>query len=140
MSSLVSTERQVRNKILVVDDDPTTLRALRGILESRFEGLVVCTVSSAKDALDLVTHDDISVVLSDIRMPGTDGFDLLNHLHAVRPTLPVLLMSGHALDPVTQHALIEGVSGHAFGFLPKPIDRHQLAVWVRLALETATTR
>ena len=104
--------------ILVADDSEDILFVVRHVLEGAGYGVVGAgTVREAHDVLD----DDpaISLVISDIRMPGEDGFDLLRVLRHRFPALPVILMTGLPItddDVVPPGALV----------LQKPIDLDEL--------------
>src|SRR5690349_5230736 len=80
---------------LVVDDEPMVRHLVRRILEPE-----ICRVMDVEDgetALRLIQHraDSIDVVLTDLSMPGIDGFDVVEVLALHHPTLPVLCMSGY---------------------------------------------
>jgi CheY-like chemotaxis protein len=83
-------------KILVADDSPdVTFVVSTALSDAGFE--VVCASSSA-EALELLDEvNDIDLVLSDVRMPGVDGFDLLRVLKHRYPSMPVILMTGAAI-------------------------------------------
>ena len=80
-------------KILVADDNRDMVQSLSQVLE--LMGHSTVPAYSAREAVDLLDEvPDIGMVLSDIRMPGVDGFDLLRVLRHRFPSLPIILMSG----------------------------------------------
>src|ERR1700689_5095796 len=83
-----------RAKVLVVDDEPSVLKVVAAALESR--GLEVIAVDDAKQALNIVEKQggEISVVLSDVRMPGMSGPQLIRKVAERSPVIAVALMSG----------------------------------------------
>jgi FixJ family two-component response regulator len=79
--------------VAVVDDDPGILRSLASLLESA--DYRVRLFASGAALLDSSCLAEIDVLVSDIDMPGVDGFELLRQLHAARPDLPVVLITGY---------------------------------------------
>ncbi|WP_447978756.1 response regulator [Candidatus Nitrospira bockiana] len=118
-------------QILVVDDDPVALDAMAETLRSRLPGVEVAQCVSAQRAYEAVAYFNYDLVISDVRMPEMKGTELLNRIKAIRPALPVLLISGHREEappaPLAASAR----------FLSKPVDRHALAQVVREALNQA---
>lgn len=102
--------------VLLVDDDLMVLEALSQTLE--LAGLTVISARSYVEAKDHLTAGFDGVVLSDIRMPGKDGFALLKQAQAVDPELPVILLTGEGDIPTA----VRGMSEGAFDFLEKPCD------------------
>ncbi|MBI4419217.1 MAG: sigma-54-dependent Fis family transcriptional regulator [Gemmatimonadetes bacterium] len=107
-------------RILVVDDDATVRTSLAEAL--RDDGTEVHTAESAEAALGLLERLAPEVVLSDVRMAGLDGIELLRLLHQRLPATDVILMTAYDDMPTVVAAMREG----AFDFLPKPIDLHDL--------------
>ena len=112
--------------MLVVDDEPAILRALERSLGAAFD-VVTCT--AGKDAMAHVERGDVSVVLSDLRMPGMSGLELLAATHALDPDLPFVLITGMPSLASATKAIERGV----FRYLPKPLDDHELAAVVAQA-------
>ncbi len=106
--------------VVVVDDEPAMLRALERSLRGVFE---VAAFGAAEQAIERVRRGGVSVVLSDIGMPGMSGIDLLGAVHEHDPDLPVVLITGSpSLESATK-AIEHGV----FRYLPKPFDTDGLA-------------
>jgi EAL domain-containing protein (putative c-di-GMP-specific phosphodiesterase class I) len=106
--------------VALVDDEAMLLSSLRRSLASSFE---VRTYQAAEDALEGVRDGSVSVVLSDIAMPGMTGLDLLAAVREHDPDLPVLLMTGSPSIESATRAIELGV----YRYLPKPIEAAELA-------------
>ena len=117
-------------KVLVVDDDAAVREALAQTLE--LAELSPVEAGSFVVARDHIAADFPGVVLSDIRMPGRDGFHLLDHAAGVDPELPVILLTGEGDIPMAVSAMSKG----AFGFLEKPCAPATLLAEVERALNT----
>ncbi|NJR80632.1 sigma-54-dependent transcriptional regulator [Sphingomonas corticis] len=117
------------NTVLFVDDDDDLRRATAQSLS--LSGFHVTAVASATAALREVEAGFDGVVVTDIRMPGMDGMDLLARLVAQAPDLPVILVSGHADVRTAVGALRQG----ACDVLEKPFPVEQLIASVERALE-----
>ncbi|UCC81608.1 MAG: sigma-54-dependent Fis family transcriptional regulator [Gemmatimonadota bacterium] len=107
-------------RILVVDDDPTIRSSFTEVLAD--EETEVRTAASAEDALAAVDAQRPDLVLSDVRMPGLDGIELLRLLKERAPRTDVIIMTAYDDMPTAVAAMREG----AFDFLPKPLDLDDL--------------
>jgi len=116
--------------VLLVDDDPAVREALAQTLE--LADLTCIAAGSFVVAADHITPAFDGVVLSDIRMPGRDGFHLLGHVRSVDADLPVILLTGEGDIPMAVKAMGEG----AFEFLEKPCAASDLLAVVERALKT----
>ncbi|BCA31346.1 two-component system response regulator DctD [Metapseudomonas otitidis] len=116
-------------QVLLIDDDPHLRQALSQTLD--LAGLKVASLGDAKGVADTLDPDWPGVVVSDIRMPGIDGLELLRQLHARDPQLPVLLITGHGDVPLAVQAMRAG----AYDFLEKPFASDDLLDSVRRALD-----
>lgn len=115
--------------VLVVDDDAAVGAALAQTLE--LAGLVPHVAGSFVAAKDHITRSFDGVILSDLRMPGRDGFHLLGHTQSVDRDLPVILLTGEGDIPMAVRAMNEG----AFSFLEKPCAPAALLAVIRRALD-----
>jgi len=117
------------NQILVVDDD----RAMREMLASLFKerGMAVVEASSADAALECAAETDFDVVLSDIRMPGRSGTELIGALRRLRPATPVVLMTAFG----TIDSAVEAMRAGAFDYITKPFEPDAVTFAVDRALE-----
>ena len=117
----------MRERILLVEDDLRIRKNLASFL--RIEGYEVNEASNGKEAIEVLQKDEIDLVLSDVVMPGPDGFHLLQHVRSVTPEIPVFLMSGYFINP---HQIVkEG----AAGFITKPFDLTELLFKLTLVLK-----
>ena len=117
-------------RVLLVDDDASVREALGQTLD--LADLTPTLAASFIEAKDHIARDFEGVVLSDIRMPGKDGFALLDHAQKVDPDLPVILLTGEGDIPMA----VRGISSGAFGFLEKPCAPRDLLAIVEKALRT----
>ncbi len=103
-----------RPRIMIVDDD----KSLREFLEIFFaeQGYKVCSASTGKQALEILSNEDVSLVLSDVRMPEMDGVTLLKEVKARSPEIPVILITAFASLETAVDAMKEG----AWDYLAKP--------------------
>jgi two-component system, NtrC family, response regulator HydG len=117
--------------VLIVDDDPDLLEALPEALRLRMEGVTVETASSAAAALDRIANRDYDAIVTDIKMPGMDGLELLAEIRTRRPDTPTLMITGHGETDLVVHAL----RGGACDFIRKPIDREYFVASLRRAIQ-----
>ncbi|SDS75968.1 two-component system, NtrC family, nitrogen regulation response regulator GlnG [Halopseudomonas sabulinigri] len=114
--------------VWIVDDD----RSIRWVLEKALqqEGMEPVSFDSADAALSRLQRQHPDVLISDIRMPGTSGLDLLASIRERHPKLPVIIMTAHSdLD-----SAVASYQGGAFEYLPKPFDVDEAVALVRRAL------
>ncbi len=116
-------------KILVVDDERAIRRSVREILE--FENHQVDEAEDGTGALTLALKNNYDVILSDIKMPGMDGTELLNKIKEAGSESTVIMMSGHG----SIETAVDAVKKGAYDYLAKPIDLNRLLVTIRNAME-----
>jgi two-component system nitrogen regulation response regulator GlnG len=117
------------DKICVIDDDSS----IRWVLEKALgnAGMQVESFNSADHALENINQDEPAVVVTDVRMPGMDGMDLLDRISKHYPDLPVIIMTAHSdLD-----SAVSAYKGGAFEYLPKPFDVDDAVSLVKRALD-----
>ena len=117
-------------RVWLVDDDAS----IRWVLERALKGggMTPRVFESAEPALEALRGDAPDVLLTDIRMPGLSGLDLVRRLHETRPQLPIIVMTAHAdLDNA-----VSAYESGAFEYLPKPFDIDQVVELVRRAAES----
>src|SRR5262245_55134916 len=115
-------------RLLVVDDD----RAMREMLVSLFKerGLLVDDAASADAALAAAADHDFDVVVSDVRMPGLSGVELVGQLRRLRPSTPVVLMTAFgSID-----SAVDAMRSGAFDYLTKPFEPDAVILAVERAL------
>jgi signal transduction histidine kinase len=114
-------------KILCVDDEPRVLELLNDFLtENKF---TVFTSLNGREALDVLKHNFIDIVLSDIRMPEMDGIDLLQKIKEDYPEIEVIILTGHGDMDLAISALRFGASN----FINKPVDARELLQFIKNA-------
>jgi PAS domain S-box-containing protein len=119
-------------RVLIIDDSPDTLEMLHHLLE--LEGARVSDASSGAEALRIAQHKEFDVVLSDISMPGMDGFEFLRQLRAIplHQNVPVMALTGFGRVEDVKRAMAEGFFSH----VTKPLDAdHLLEILRGLARE-----
>jgi len=116
-------------EIWVVDDDP----ALRWVMDKALAeaGHTVRLFASAEEAQQALSAATPAVLVSDVRLPGESGFDLLKVLRKDHPKLPVIVVTAHA----DLESAVSAYQGGAFEYLPKPFDVDELAALVQRALQ-----
>lgn len=117
------------HKILIVDDEPENLRALERVFRGNY---TVLTAESGAQALTLLEQHDVALLISDQRMPGITGIELMQRTVPLRPHMVRILLTGYS-DIST---LIEAINGgHVFKYVSKPWNNEDLAQTVTRALE-----
>jgi putative two-component system response regulator len=119
------------NTVLVVDDDPYVLESISSLLQAF--GFSVVTCENAQKAIQTVNRNGIDVVLTDIKMPGVTGVELLGHIHQLDSQLPVILMTAYAELDVAVDAIKRG----AFDFITKPYNAEYLVHTIEKAVKYA---
>ena len=122
---------QSERAVFVVDDDDAMRDSLDFLLSSA--GCAVRTFESAERLLEALTDSNCGCVVSDVRMPGIDGLELLRRIKAARPSLPVVIITGHGDVPLAVEAMKLG----AADFVEKPFDDERLIGVVQAALAGA---
>ncbi len=122
-----------RGKVYVIDDDDAMRDSLDFLLGSA--DFHVTLFESAHHFLDAVSSIDFGCVVTDVRMPGIDGIELLKRLKADRSALPVVIMTGHGDVPLAVEAMKLG----AADFLEKPFEDDRLIGMIDAALRQAVS-
>lgn len=114
--------------ILLVDDEPSILRALSGLLSD--EGFEVKTASNGYEALKFIDAESPDLVLLDIWMPGIDGIETLKEIKKDNPFIQVVIITGHG----TIETAIKATKLGAFDFIEKPLSIEKVIVAINNAL------
>jgi len=118
-------------RVWLVDDDASIRWVLERALKSG--GMVPRAFESADAVIEALQHEAPDVLLTDIRMPGMSGLDLVQKIRATRPQLPIIVMTAHAdLDNA-----VSAYERGAFEYLPKPFDVDQVVDLLRRAASSA---
>jgi DNA-binding NtrC family response regulator len=116
-------------KILVIDDERAIRSTLKDILS--YENHTVDDAPDGLAGLELIKQNRYDLILSDIKMPGLDGLELLVKLEEIDPMPTVVMISGHG----NIETAVEAIKKGAFDFIPKPLDLNRLLITVRNALD-----
>lgn len=116
--------------LLIIDDEKNIRDGLAANFE--LEDYNVKTASSGEEGIELISKGDIDLVITDLRMPGISGEDVLNHVATVTPGIPVIILTGHGSIDAAVDAMRHG----AYDFLTKPLNLDQLEMIVKRALES----
>src|SRR6056300_1495923 len=116
------------NKIAIIDDEQDMRQSISQWLA--LSGYETETFARAEDALKVLGPNYPGIVVTDIKMPGIDGMQLLRRLKASDSALPVIMITGHGDVPMAVEAMRLG----AFDFLEKPFDPERMSKLVRQAM------
>ena len=119
-----------KTNVLIIDDEEDMRRSISQFM--MLSGFETETFDGATQVLPVINPDFDGVVISDIRMPGMDGMELLRRIHAIDANLPVILITGHGDVQMAVEAMRIG----AYDFIEKPFDPERLADLVRRAGQT----
>jgi two-component system nitrogen regulation response regulator GlnG len=125
---------QKSNKVWIIDDD----RSIRWVLEKALQSahIDVRVFETGDAAIHQLNREIPDAIISDIRMPGTDGLELLGILNIKFPEVPIIIMTAHSdLD-----SAVSAYQGGAFEYLPKPFDVDDAVAVTRRALAHAVER
>lgn len=118
-----------RHKILVVDDEVPNLRLLRRVLSEDHD---IFEASSGQEGVEILAKENISLIITDQRMPSMTGVQLLEKSLGLRPDAIKILLTGYT----DVQALIDAINaGHVYKYIPKPWDADELKLTVKRALE-----
>ena len=121
-----------RFKIAVVDDEVIVIREIkRGLAK---QGYDVETFLDGESALERLTQSDFDLLLSDLRLPGISGLDLLKAVRQHNPQCETILITAHG----TVDSAIEAIRSGAFHYVTKPIKMNELRLLVKRALDKVT--
>ena len=114
--------------ILIVDDEKNYLTILSAVLED--EGFEVLTALGGREALEVHKTSDLDLIVTDMKMPGMDGIELLEHIKSVDPDLPIIMMTAHG----TVDKAVEAMQKGAYSYILKPFDNERLIIYVKKAI------
>ncbi|WP_280954941.1 nitrogen regulation protein NR(I) [Paludibacterium denitrificans] len=120
--------------VWIIDDD----KAIRWVLEKALtrSGIAFESFASADDALNAMYDRSPQVIISDIRMPGTDGLKFLSRVKVDYPQIPVIVMTAHS----DLESAVAAFQGGAFEYLPKPFDVDQAVQLIERALAESSSQ
>lgn len=114
--------------ILIVDDEKNYPLILSAVLQE--EGYEALTANSGEEALEIIDHSDVDLVLTDMKMPLMDGIELLEKIKKKDQELPVMMMTAHG----TVEKAVEAMQKGAYNYILKPFDNEQLIIYVNKAM------
>jgi PAS domain S-box-containing protein len=117
--------------LLIIENDPATLRALPEILGTRMYRASVEASPSTSEALDLIRKTDYDVIIGDIKMFGSDGLHVLERIRQYRPHTPTLLLTDRPEREVAALAVEAG----AYALMTKPVDPDYFTALVKRAVQ-----
>jgi nitrogen regulation protein NR(I) len=115
-------------RILLVEDDPAIANTLRRVLAE--EGYETVTETTGERGLVIATGSAFDIVITDLKLPGMSGLQLVRELHSSHPRLPILMMTAHG----TTETAIEAIQGGAFDYIVKPFEISELLRLVKQAV------
>jgi two-component system, response regulator FlrC len=124
---------KLSDAVLVVEDDAALREALLDTL--RAAGLAALSAADAQAALQLLSSEDIGLVISDVHMPGANGYELLSSIKRMRPYLPVVLMTAYGTVSQAVAAMRDG----ATDYIVKPFDAQALIAMAQRQLAARVT-
>ena len=124
----------MKKSLLIAEDEEVTLALLRNVFGR--SDLVVHEARTGEEAIHHIDQHPVDVILTDLKMPGTDGISVLAHARKVRPGAEVILMTGHA----TVESAVRAMKLGAFHYITKPFDIEEVSQLVDRALELAGMR
>ncbi|WP_447987369.1 response regulator [Nitrospira sp. Nam74] len=116
---------------MVVDDDPALLTAVTGLMELHLPEVHVRAFESSRLALAHFEKNEVATVMTDLKMKELEGFAVLEQAKALRPNVPVIVLSGHLDRTLASKAVDRG----AHDVLPKPFNRGEFVTALTLALK-----
>lgn len=120
----------MKSDILAVDDE----KDMTGLLQRTLEPELNCRVSmafSGKMAMSVLEQKNFDLVICDVKMPGMDGFELLDHIRAVYPDMTVVMLTAFG----NIESAVKAVKKGAYDFIPKPFEQDELLFRIGKALE-----
>ncbi len=114
-------------KVLIVDDEPAVLKMVSKALSIDYERYGVLTAESGSQALEILSQEEIFLVVSDIKMPGISGLHLLVKIRDNYPKVQVILMTGFSSEEIRSQVKDNG----CLHFLEKPFNTNYLIELIR---------
>jgi len=122
---------KMKPNILLVEDDRSIATGLQKVM--RANGYEVTALSRGDTGLERALAEQFDVVVTDLKLPGLDGLDLVRQLHQAKPKLPIILITAHG----TTEVAIEATKWGAFDYVPKPFEVDELLDLTAKALESS---
>lgn len=126
-------KRQNKRNILVVDDESVIREGMRRILEA--EGYQAETSAGGRTALEKIQEQDFDVVITDLKMPGMDGIEVLKTIKILQPEVPVIIITGYS----TVTSAVDAMKNGAFDYIAKPFSPELIIDKVQKAIDHKTS-
>jgi DNA-binding NtrC family response regulator len=123
-------EAAMAEKLLIVDDEPDMLKLLGMIIRDKTPYETI-TTNNPTEALDLVKKGGYDLVITDLKMPGLDGVEMLEAVKKLDADIPVIIMTAYGTVETAEEALSKG----AFDFITKPFRKEQILFTIEKALK-----
>ncbi len=117
------------HRILIIEDDEIVLDSLKYIFSKK--GYNVMTAADGKTGIQIFKENNIDVVITDIKIQGMDGFDVIKGLQCIDPDIPIIVFTGYNTAKNRARALKIG----AFHYLTKPCDNKVIVATVKKAID-----
>lgn len=122
-------------KILIIDDEPDMLKLLSMILREK-TAYEVATTNNPVEAVELVKQGGFDLVISDLKMPGLDGMEIIDAVKKVDEDIPVIIITAFASVESASEAIQKG----GFDFITKPFRKEQILFTIEKALKWLTVQ
>jgi DNA-binding NtrC family response regulator len=119
-------------KLLIVDDEPDMLKLLSMIIREKTPHQAV-TTNNPHEALELAGQGDFALVITDLKMPGLDGIELLEAIRRVDEDVPVIFITAYG----SVESAIETMQKGGFDFITKPFKKEQILFTIEKAMKFA---
>lgn len=120
----------MQEKILIVDDEPDMLKLLSMILKEKTPYEVTIT-NNPIEAVELIKNENFDLVITDLKMPGLDGLQLLEEVKKRDEDVPVIIITAYG----TMDAAMEAIEKGGFDFITKPFKKEQILFTIEKALK-----
>jgi DNA-binding NtrC family response regulator len=117
-------------KILIVDDEPDMLKLLSMILKEKTP-YEITTTNNPMEALDLAKKGGFDLIISDLKMPGLDGIELIEAVKQIDVDIPIIIMTAYGTVESATEAILKG----GFDFITKPFKKEQILFTIDKALK-----
>jgi CheY-like chemotaxis protein len=131
INNLHSMEGQIMKKVLIVDDEEDMIWSLQKNLPNNKLQVETLTASSGEEALETLTHTPVDLIVTDIKMPGMSGLDLLSEVNSRYPDLGVIVMTAYSSHECQTEAIRRG----GLSYIEKPFDINEMRKVISLALQ-----
>jgi DNA-binding NtrC family response regulator len=123
-------EEDMAEKILIVDDEPDMLKLLGMILREKTPYEITST-NNPLEAIDLMKKDRFDIVISDLKMPGLDGIEIIDAVKKVDPDTPVIIITAYG----TVESATEAMQKGGFDFITKPFRKEHILFTIDKAIK-----